>query len=568
MAASYYSKVGLAILFGLGLLSLQAFAFTNSPRLRLTPKYHPLVRHATTQRDSTVDVSAQVLDKLSTIIDPDLHQDIVSLGFIKELEIDAEKGLVSFNVELTTPACPIKEQFKEDCLKNVQELGWVKDVQVTMTAQEPKGSPFEGATGMSQVSNVIAVSSCKGGVGKSTTAVNLAFTLAKQGARVGILDADIYGPSLPIMVKPESEHVEFIENQIKPLERDGVKLMSFGYVNPTTAIMRGAMVTQLIQQFVLLTSWGELDYLVVDMPPGTGDIQLTLTQILNITASVIVTTPQKLSFEDVVKGIDMFDTVNVPSVAVVENMAFYEVPNVPVALESSKSSVADIIAMSEDQVKASLAELGLQAEGSVEEQKTQLISHQIQAAINVNTEQRQIFGAGHRRKLKEMWGIEHTYSMPLTENLAKQGDLGTPFVLQYPDAIQTQNYETLAATVVQEVAKLKYGKKPAPEIGFITEDGKKFININNGEQKVLTKTLRAKCRCAACVEEFTGVQIVKEEDISENIEPLEIQGIGNYATAITWSDGHKSLYPYKSFVNSFQNTKKSPFSKNRQMPDN
>ncbi|KAK8486126.1 hypothetical protein V6N12_000952 [Hibiscus sabdariffa] len=268
-----------------------------------------------------------VLKALSQIIDPDFGTDIVSCGFVKDLLIDEASGEVSFRLELTTPACPIKDMFEQQANEVVARLPWVKKVNVTMSAQ-PAKPLFAGElpAGLQRISNIVAVSSCKGGVGKSTVAVNLAYTLAGMGARVGVFDADVYGPSLPTMVSPENRLLEMNPEKrtIIPTDYLGVKLVSFGFAGQGRAIMRGPMVSGVIDQLLTTSEWGELDYLVIDMPPGTGDIQLTLCQVVPLTAAVIVTTPQKLAFIDVAKGVRMFSKLKVPCVAVVENMCHFD----------------------------------------------------------------------------------------------------------------------------------------------------------------------------------------------------------------------------------------------------
>ncbi|KAL0345309.1 UNVERIFIED_CONTAM: Fe-S cluster assembly factor, chloroplastic [Sesamum radiatum] len=216
------------------------------------------------------------------IIDPDFGTDIVSCGFVKDLKVSKESGEVSFRLELTTPACPVKDMFEKKAHEVVAALPWVQMVKVTMSAQ-PARPVFAGElpAGLQTISNVVAVSSCKGGGGKSTVAVNLAYTLAGMGARVGIFDADVYGPSLPTMVSPENRLLEMNPEKrtIIPTEYMGIKLVSFGFAGQGRAIMRGPMVSGVIDQLLTTTEWGELDYLVIDMPPGTGDIQLTLCQV-------------------------------------------------------------------------------------------------------------------------------------------------------------------------------------------------------------------------------------------------------------------------------------------------
>ncbi|KAG7362762.1 chromosome partitioning ATPase Mrp [Nitzschia inconspicua] len=472
-----------------------------------------------------IEWQGQVLKSLKSVVDPDLGQDIVTLGFIKNLTLDESSRTVSFDVELTTPACPVKDQFQKDCERLVLELPFVSSVEVQMTAQP---SLMETSTlGMTQVGAVIAVSSCKGGVGKSTTAVNLAYALQSLGATVGIFDADVYGPSLPTMIEPDDDVVRFVGRQIAPLQRNGVRLMSFGYVNDGSAVMRGPMVTQLLDQFLSVTHWGSLDYLILDMPPGTGDIQLTLTQRLNITAAVIVTTPQELSFADVVRGVEMFDSVNVPCVAVVENMAYYEV-------DAQKQFDSKII---EQAMENALLEKGILEKGGSSLLAKELVQVILKSAKAVPV---RIFGPGHKRRLSEQWGIEHTFSMPLMDQIAANGDSGTPFVLAHPDSPQTKIYRDLASSVVSEVAKAKFSST-RPIVSY--DEDNHLIHIDN--DTMAPAALRRACRCAACVEELTGRQILKPSDVKESIKPLKMYSTGNYAHSVDWSDGHRSLYPYR-----------------------
>ncbi|CAM9430579.1 unnamed protein product [Choristocarpus tenellus] len=509
------------------------------------------------------DRKKEVLEVLSAVIDPDLGQDIVTLGFIKELRVDKNAGVdegnvVAFSVELTTPACPVKEVFQTECKDLVESLPWVDHADVKMTAQPARPVSDTIPTGLSKVASIIAVSSCKGGVGKSTTAVNLAYALHRQGGKVGLLDTDIYGPSLPTMVKPPNDVVEFIGNQIRPLEAHGVKLMSYGYVNQGAAIMRGPMVSQLLQQFVTLTSWGELDYLVIDMPPGTGDIQLTLCQVLNITAAVIVTTPQKLSFTDVVKGIDMFDTVNVPSVAVVENMAYYNAVGQAGLTGCLNDTVKSIMQLSTEELHAAAETEGVNvnAREGVERNdpdlRTELLLQSVHRVVENAKTKQYIFGKGHQQRLADMWGITNTVQMPLFEDLAECGDSGVPYVVSHPSDERTQLFLELAGAVVREVSKLKFSTADRPSLSY--QPAEHVITIQTGEHRdsISPAALRRQCRCALCVEEFSGRPLLNPEDVSEDIKPLDFAPIGNYAVSVKWSDGHSSLYPYSAFARDYK----------------
>ncbi|MFO7768228.1 MAG: Mrp/NBP35 family ATP-binding protein [bacterium] len=263
-----------------------------------------------------------VLEALKAIEDPDLHKDIVTLGFVKELQIEGDR--VSFNIELTTPACPVKDQFKQKAEELVGALEGVGEVDVTMTADTSRRA-VEQKNLIPGIKHCVAVASGKGGVGKSTVAANLALALAEEGASVGLLDADIYGPSQPIMFGISDRPNVTADRKLIPLEKYGVKLMSIGFIadERMPVIWRGPLVGKMVQEFLANVQWGDLDYLVVDLPPGTGDAQLTLVQSAPITGAVVVTTPQEVALEDVVRALRMFSKVEVPILGLVENMSFF-----------------------------------------------------------------------------------------------------------------------------------------------------------------------------------------------------------------------------------------------------
>ena len=353
--------------------------------------------------------------------------------------------------------------------------------------------------GLTQVQRILAVSSCKGGVGKSTTAVNLALALSRYGLRVGLLDADVYGPSLPTLLRPADTQLfqREADGLILPLQVEGLQVMSFGWIDPAqqrgAAILRGPMVSQVVSQLAGRVAWGELDYLLIDFPPGTGDIQLTLTQQLPITAAVIVTTPQQLSFVDVVKGIQMFDTVKVPTVGVVENMSYYE----------------------------------------------------------VNGEKHRIFGQGAKDKLVAQFGFQHTFEIPIDPRLSSDGDAGTPMVSSRPaDPISNRYYEIAEAIHGEINTLIQHGGTPV-----LSYNVGQHCEVTFPDGRILEippMELRLACRCALCVSETTGEKLIRREDIDPDVYPESIKPVGNYASAVTWSDGHtSSIYPHDLLIEVF-----------------
>ena len=270
----------------------------------------------------------QVLEKLSTVIDPDLKKDIVSMGMIKDLELN--DGNLKFTLELTTPACPFNVEIEDDVRKAIGEISELKDFDMKVTAKVMEGRSLDADTGMATVKNIIGVASGKGGVGKSTVSLNLALALSQTGAKVGLLDADIYGPSIPLMLGMKDAFMEVEENKLQPAESNGLKVVSFGFFaqdSHQAAIYRGPIISGILKQFLVDTNWANLDYLIVDLPPGTGDIPLTLAQTIPITGILVVTTPQDVASNVAVKAVGMFEKLNVPLLGVVENMSHFICPN-------------------------------------------------------------------------------------------------------------------------------------------------------------------------------------------------------------------------------------------------
>lgn len=277
--------------------------------------------------------SESVLEVLKPVQDPELQKSLVDLNMIRNVKV--EGGNVSFALVLTTPACPLREFIKEDCEKAVRTLPGVEQVEIEITAETPQQKALPDRTGIDGVKNILAVTSGKGGVGKSTVAINLAVALAKTGATVGLIDADIYGPNAPIMMGLSEANVTVRDEDgsqvLEPAFNHGVKMVSMGFLidRDQPVVWRGPMLNGVIRQFLYQVQWGELDYMVVDMPPGTGDAQLTLAQAVPLAGAVIVTTPQDVAISDARRGLKMFEQLNVPILGLVENMSYFIPPDAP-----------------------------------------------------------------------------------------------------------------------------------------------------------------------------------------------------------------------------------------------
>jgi ATP-binding protein involved in chromosome partitioning len=341
-----------------------------------------------------------ILSALSTVNDPDLKKDLVSLQMIKDVIVEGNK--IGFTVVLTTPACPLKEKIKDDC-EDAIEAAFGSGVSVDIVMSSSVTSMRDQAPILPGVKNIIAIASGKGGVGKSTVTSNLAVALAKSGARVGLIDADISGPSIPVMFNCEHEQPEVKvvngKNIIIPILQYGVKLLSIGFLTPpeSAVVWRGPMASSALKQFVTDADWGELDYLLIDLPPGTSDIHLTLVQTVPLTGALIVTTPQKVALADAIKGLLMFKQpqINVPLLGIIENMAYFT----PEELPDSKYF---------------------------------------------------IFGKDGGKNLSEKYGVPFLGQIPLVQSVRESGDSGLPAVVK--KGVIATVFQDLAEAVARQIA--------------------------------------------------------------------------------------------------------------------
>jgi len=353
---------------------------------------------------------SQVLEALKSVEDPDLHRDIVSLGFIKNLRIC--EGTVAFDINLTTPACPVKELLEKQARRAVAALPGVEQVNITMKA-EVKTARGPDTSALKGVKNIVAVGSGKGGVGKSTVAANLAVAFALEGAKVGLLDADIYGPSIPIMMGAPGE-TPIRDNLIQPKVAHGVKFMSMGFFaqGDQPLIWRGPMAHRAVEQCLTDVEWGDLDYLFVDLPPGTGDVHLTLVQTVSLTGAVIVSTPQDVGLTISMKTLRMLQETKVKILGIVENMSYH------------------------------------------------LCSH--------CGERENIFGHGGAKEAAKKMDIPFLGEIPLDTEIRKNADMGVPIVIGQPDSAPAKTYREIARALAAQISianfnstKLEVVEEPA-----------------------------------------------------------------------------------------------------------
>lgn len=461
--------------------------------------------------------------------------DVMALGAVQGVRTDESIGVVTIDLNLGVPGHPMTGSITKECEKVLKnELPWVREVSVRDMSIAPSPRGMNAAVeSLANVEHVIAVSSCKGGVGKSTVSVNLALTLARRGLRVGLVDADVYGPSLPLMVKPKDATVrksEMRSNWVLPLiskECESLKFLSFGHVNPKAgvagaggkgaAIMRGPIVSRVINQLVTATEWGNLDYLIIDMPPGTGDIQITLTQSLSLSGSVVVTTPHPLSIVDASKGLQMFDSLHVPVLALVENMSYFKCDEGKIYHPFGRGG------------KDALLKGLLQQEREQEQE-----------------------GTNNNEESVAMMNLDSCplHQFPLASELAghvsaEQGGIYQPV---QGDSETAGLYEGLADSVLLQIAKQNMAAILIPSMSFDATRGVilRYFGSSSVEEYALPAwQVRDRNPLTGDLLPDAPSEFERKQKY-DGIEPVKFDMKGNYGVSIVWSDGYYAdIFPFE-----------------------
>ena len=437
----------------------------------------------------------QILNALRKVQDPDLGRDIVDLGFVKDLKTC--DGVASFKIELTTPACPVKEQLKEEARRAVLSLPGMRKVDIEMTSQVRQSPQQKKGLMLPNVKNIVPVASGKGGVGKSTVAANLAVALSQLGAKVGLVDMDVYGPSIPIIMGMQEPKIQRVEGKLIPPVAHGIKFVSMGFFTPKgeAVVWRGPMLHKTVEQFLGAVDWGELDYLIVDLPPGTGDVQLSLCQIVPLTGAAVVSTPQDVALGVAEKAVIMFRKLRTPVLGMIENMSGF-----------------------------ACTECGNREE---------------------------IFGSGGARKHCMANDIPFLGEIPLSTDIRETSDAGMPIVLAAPDSPSAKAFLAVAKNVAAQVSVQNIGetKGDRPEPAEYSKSGEREVSIKwkDGHESLYpARLLRLNCSCAQCVDEITGKKRLADDSVPEDVKPLSISPVGRYALHFQWSDGHSSgIYTFE-----------------------
>ncbi len=448
----------------------------------------------------TLLTSARILDSLRKVNDPVTGKDVVTLGWVANIKI--QQGRVTFDLHVGHQSHDHIDLLRVETTRAVKAIGSAVVAVMPNLLKKPKPRVVHGSQAIPGVNHVIVVGSGKGGVGKSTSSVNLAMALKKLGYKVGLMDADIYGPSVPTMLGknfPKETEAKMDEGQIVPFDMQGLKVISLGLLigrdQPT--VWRAPMATKMINQFVTGVAWGELDFLIIDLPPGTGDIQLTLSQQSNITGSIVITTPQQVALDIAKKGLLMFQHVGVPILGVIETMSGF----------------------------------GCGSCGSVTS----------------------IFGEGGARKLAAEAAVPLLGQIPVDVELVRACDEGEPIVVRDPKAPSAKAYMDAAAKIVAAVEVLGqseekdvvplaveaiYGNDNDHKVAVFWSDGQKF--------SYSARLLRFMCPCAQCVDEFTGERRIVESSVDRSVQLDKALPVGRYGVNLVWSDGHTTgIFTYK-----------------------